>query len=116
MDTEAPSDIRIETSLHKNFMKYPAPGPKQDCFNIVKLYVGYLDVFWFAGNLVFVRWLCTVGKNRVANSNAAEVVKSLVQSLSCARPETMKHNFNKCYEKNIRSENFTTNKLRIIDW
>ena len=49
MDTEAPSDIRIETSLHKNFMKYPAPGPKQDCFNIVKLYVGYLDVF---GSLV----------------------------------------------------------------
>ena len=58
--------------------KYPTTGPKQDCFKIVKLYIGYLDVFWFAGNLVFVRWLCTVGKNRVANSNAAEVVKSLV--------------------------------------
>ena len=94
MNTETPSDIRIETSLHENFMKYPATGPKQGCFKIVKLYIEYLDVFWFAGNLVFVRWLCTVGKDRVANSNAAEVVKSLVQSLSCARAETMKHKFN----------------------
>ena len=94
MNTETPSDIRIETSLQENFMKYPATGPKQDCFKIVKLYIEYLDVFWFAGNLVFVRWLCTVGKDRVTNSNAAEVVKSLVQSLSCARPETMKHKFN----------------------
>ena len=94
MDTEAPPHMRIETLLHENFMKYPVTGPKQDCFKIVKLYIGYLDVFWFAGNLVFVCWLCTVGKDRVANSNAAEVVKSVVQSLSCARPETMKHKFN----------------------
>ena len=45
MDTVAPSDIRIETSLHENFMKYPTTGPKQDCFKMVKLYIGYLDVF-----------------------------------------------------------------------
>ena len=73
-------------------------------------------MFWFAGNLVIVCWLCTVGKNRVTNSNTAEVVESLVQSLSCARPETMKHKFNLCHVKNIHSENFTVGKLRIFDW